>query len=94
MVDDDEAIGVGVAEWPEEHRLDDGKDGDVRADAEGKRQHGGGGERGLAQETAERVAEIVRRRERSLGRMIADCGLRTHGLGMLRVRNPQSAIIL
>ena len=54
-----QTIGLRIPERLEQHRIDDGKNRGVRADAQRKRQHRGDGEARRAQQAANGVAEIV-----------------------------------
>ncbi len=55
----DQAIGILVGERPEEDAVDHAKDGAVRADAEGEREHGDGGERRRTPKHAQAIAQIL-----------------------------------
>lgn len=54
-----ELLRFGIAEWLQENRVDDGEDGRVRADTEGKRQHGNDSESGALAERAAGVADVL-----------------------------------
>ena len=56
---DHQAIWIGKRQWPDGDRVDEGEDGDVGADPEGKHQHRDRGERGLLPENAKRLQEIL-----------------------------------
>ncbi len=55
----DHAIGVGVAERLEQHRIHDAEDGSVGSDAQRQRGHGGDGEARVLPEHEERVFDVV-----------------------------------
>ena len=54
-----DAIGVGIGQRPQQHRIDDAEDRGVRADAECERQHREGRERTRASHGAEGVAHVL-----------------------------------
>ena len=56
----DEAPGIGIGKWREEHALDDAEDRGVGADAEGERRDGRQREAGALRESPERVLEVLR----------------------------------
>ncbi len=54
-----ELLRFGIAEWLQDHRVNDGEDGRARADAEGERQHCDDCESGALAERAEGVANVL-----------------------------------
>ena len=59
-VDDHQAIGIGEGQRPEDHRVDQRKDRDVRADAKREHRQRDGRERRLLSEDPERLHESCR----------------------------------
>ena len=59
MVQDHQVVRVRIRQRPQQHRFDDGKNRDVRADTQGEREDRRGAERRFAHDHPERVAEIV-----------------------------------
>jgi hypothetical protein len=51
---------VGIGEWPQNHGIDDGKDGGVGPDAQGQYQHRNGRESGSTTKRAQPVTDIAR----------------------------------
>ena len=54
----DELIGIRKRQRPEQHGIDDTKDGAVRSDAEGKREDGDDGEAGCLEQHPEGVFKV------------------------------------
>ena len=55
----DEALGVRDREIAEEQSVDEGEDGNIRADAEGQGKNCDGGEAGILAQAAEGITEIL-----------------------------------
>ena len=55
-----EALRFRIRQGPQEDGVDHAEDGGVRADTEGKGEHGDGSEGGLLHELAQRVAKILK----------------------------------
>ena len=59
VIQDEQVLCVGVRQRPEQHRLDDGKDRDVRANAQSQRQDDRCAESRLANDHPERVTNVM-----------------------------------
>ena len=69
--DHDETPGVKIGEWTNQDGIDRTENGGVRPDAQREREHRDGGEAGVLQQLAERVAKVVMH-DRQAGREILD----------------------
>ena len=62
MSEQDEPLGVGNRQWPQQHRVDDGEDSDAGADAKSDGQDGDPRERRIAQERPEAPPRVTNNR--------------------------------
>jgi hypothetical protein len=59
VLDRHQAVRLGVAQRPEQHRIDGAEDGGVGPDAEGEREHDDQGESGTLEQAADAVPEVL-----------------------------------
>ena len=103
MPEQDEPLGVGNRQRPQQHGVDDGEDGDAGADAESDGQHGDPCEGRIAQERPEASPRLTDDRidpcaepnvPHLLGHLVDPAELETGGAPGLVRRHPRRALLL